>query len=332
MNNDNTCVICSNNTIGLSPILKITETCKLDWESDSVMKLLGWKETETQLRFCPKCLHSILFPKFDTAQLYGARGHEVRKEIYETYFPDKTYKEREKNLNISQDFTNMSQNLLRFHKTTAFIAKFIQTKFVEIKEINILDWGGGDGYIGSLYSCILSVVTGLPVNNFNYDYTNWKYSKSNKVGIENLKNMNKFHVVIFSHILEHTHDPVGTIKLALPFLEDKGLVICEVPNERHKIIRALLRNKFGLNYHVVHFSKRSLHKMLEYSGLNNIHTAYQNKSSYRGSKMSCIAGIAQKGESSSKTELTSTTVEEAFSLVIFTVNKILSKVFSRLKN
>ena len=83
------CTFCSENTIGLSPILKITEKSKLNWESDSTMKLIGLKETETQLRFCSKCFHSIIFPKFDAAQLYGARGYEVRKEIYESYFPDK---------------------------------------------------------------------------------------------------------------------------------------------------------------------------------------------------------------------------------------------------
>ncbi len=192
--------------------------------------------------------------------------------------------------------------------------------------------GGGDGYISSIYSIILNVITGLPVNNFIYDYTDWEDSKTNKVGIENLKNMNKFHIIIFSHVLEHTHDPVGTLKSALPFLEDKGLVICEVPDERYHIIRGLLRIKFRLRCHVAHFSKRSLYRALEYSGLNNIHTTYQNNSSYRGNKMGSIVGIAQKGESSLKTKLTSTRIQEAFSLVIFTAKKVLSKTFSHFKN
>jgi len=330
--NDTTCPICSENTIGLSPILKITEISKLNWVSDSTMKLIGLKETETQLRFCSKCFHSIIFPKFDTAQLYGARGSEVRKEIYESYFPDKSYGGKGKKLNFSQDFLNMSQDFLRFHQTTAFVAKFIQTTFTEIKEINILDWGGGDGYISSIYSNILRAITGLPVNNFIYDYTNWEDYNSNKVGIENLKNMNKFHVVIFSHILEHTHDPVGTIKLALPFLEDKGLVICEVPDERINTIKALLRIKTGLSYHVANFTKRSLHRVLEHSGLNNIHTTYQNNSSYRGTKIGSIAGVAQNGVNSFIIKQKITVVEEVFSLVIFTIKRILSKIFSHFKH
>ena len=229
------------NTIGLSPISKITETSRVSWESDSSMILLGWKETETQLRFCPKCFHSIIFPKFDAAQLYGARGVEARTKIYESYFPDKLYGEKKRKLDFSQDFTNMSQDFLRFHQTTAFAAKFIRTIFTELEEIKILDWGGGDGYLSTIYSSILSVFTGLPVGSFVYDYTVWKDSKANIVGIENLTKMDKFHIVIFSHVLEHTHNPVGTIKSALPFLEEKGLVICEVPDERINIIGALLR-------------------------------------------------------------------------------------------
>ncbi len=142
MTNDITCPICSKDTIGLSPILNISETSKLDWENDSTMKLLGWKETKTQLRFCPKCFHSIIFPKFDAAQLYGTRGYEMRKKFYESYFPDKSYVEKGEKLNFSQDIAKMSQDFLRFHQTTAFIAKFIKTTFADIKEINILDWGG----------------------------------------------------------------------------------------------------------------------------------------------------------------------------------------------
>jgi len=329
MSNDITCAICSGKTIGLSPLLEITERSTLGWRSDSTLKLLGKKEIETQLRFCLKCFHSIIFPKFDTVQLYGTRGSEVRKETYESYFPDKTYGELETQPSLSQGFTNMSQELLRFYQTTAFVAKFIRTTFTKLKEITILDWGGGDGYVSSIYSSILRVTTQLPVNNIIYDYTKWEDSKSNNVGIERLTKMNKFHVVIFSHILEHTHDPVGTIKSALTFLEDQGLVICEVPDERSSIITAaLLKKTFGLHYHVARFSKRSLHQVLAHSGLNNIHTTYNNNSSYRGKKINCILGIAQKGESSLKSDRPSTIVEEAFSLVIFTVRKVLAKIFS----
>jgi hypothetical protein len=332
MSDDITCTICSENTIGLSPILKITETSRFNWESDSTMKLLGWKETEAQLRFCPKCFHSIIFPKFDASKLYGVRGPEVRKEIYESYFPDKSYGEKLKKINFSQDFLRMSQEFLRFHQTAVFVAKFIQTTFTEIKEIKILDWGGGDGYISSLYSSILRAITGLPVNDLVYDYTNWEISKSKKVGIEDLKKMDKFHVIIFSHILEHTHDPVGTIKSAVPFLEDKGLVICEVPDERCHIIKALLKMKYGLNYHVAHFSKRSLHRVLEHARLNNIHTTYQYNSSFRGNKISSVVGVAQNGVSTSIITLTTTFVEEAFLLVIFTVKKVLTKIFLHFKH
>ena len=44
--------------------------------------------------------------------------------------------------------------------------------------------------------------------------------------------------------------------------------------------------------------------------------------------MSCIAGIAQNGESSFKTEIEPTVVEEIVSLIIVTVKKIYQKMFA----
>jgi hypothetical protein len=330
MNTDITCPICSKSTVGLSPILKISETNKFSWENDSTMKLLGWRKVEVQLRFCIKCFHSTIFPKFDSAYLYGEKGSQIRKEIFESYFPNKEYGYKEKKLDLCKDFSYMSQDFLRFHQVTAFVAKFTNITFKETKEIRILDWGGGDGYISSIYACILSIITGLPSRNFIFEYTNWGNVESNKVGKEDLNNMEQFHIIIFSHILEHTHDPVNTIKSALPFLKDKGLVICEIPDERINIIRAILRKRFGLNYHVSYFSRRSLYRVLEQSGLSNINTIYQNDSSYRGRKSSSIAGVAQIGNNLSKRKSAPNIVGETVSLAFFTAKKVAFRILSHI--
>ena len=328
MSADNACAICSGNTIGLSPTLQIDSTSKFSWESDSTMRLLNWKEAAIRLRFCPGCFHSALFPKFDAARLYGAAGFEARKEAYEAHFPGKIYGERERKLDFAPDLRKMGRDFSRFHQTTSFAAELVQTSFAGMEEIRILDWGGGDGYVGAVYSKMLQMITGLPVGHFVYDYTDWEDADSNKVGLENLRDMGEFHVVLLSHILEHTHDPVIVVKAALDFLRPGGLLICEVPNETHKIIQALSRAKFGLNYHVAHFSSRSLYRTLEQAGLNNIHTTYQYDSSYRGDKMSAIAGVAQKSAVALVRGSKPTVLKEVFSLILFTVKKTLAKLLS----
>ncbi len=307
--------------------MKVTHSLKTNWESDSSLKLLGWEKAEVQLRFCKNCFHSMLFPKFDAALLYGARGYEIRKKIYESYFPGKLYGGKEK-FNFSKALSCIGQEFHRFYNTTIFAASSISafSAFEDADEIRILDWGGGDGYISDIYSSALRAITGLPVSNSVYDFSEWGNSRINQVGLEDLKKMDKFHIVIFSHMLEHTHEPVTTIKSALPFLVTNGLVICEVPDERLNIVRALLKRKFGLHYHVGHFSKRSLCSVLNHAGLKNIHTDYQFHSSYRGNKTSCIVGVAQNGDGLLNAKLTPTIYNEAVALLIFTIKKVLSKI------
>jgi hypothetical protein len=323
MSDSFSCNICSGNTISLTPVYKISELNRLGWENDSTMKLLGLEEVETQLRICPSCLHSTIFPRFDGKQLYGERGLSVRKEIYELYFPEAIYGKKSNSFDFKQVFSKLSIESLRSYHMISFIAKRARATFREVKEIRILDWGGGDGYVSEIYSNLLKAVTGLPVVSIIYDYTDWK-SEPNRAGIENLKHMDNFHLIILSHVLEHTHHPVETIKSALRFLKDDGLIVCEVPDERLQVVRAVLRRKVGLHYHVAHFSRRSLHKTLEKVGLGNIYTSYQHSSSYRGSRISCIVGIAQKGGAINM-QLNSLKVYEAFSLVIFLVRKIFLK-------
>ena len=332
MKNDLTCPICCEPTVGLSPISKLTERGRFNWESDSTMKLLGWEKAEVQLRFCTKCFHSSIFPKFDAAQLYGERGYRIRREVFRSYFPSKEYGSKGKTFNLHKDMLSMSQDFLRLHQTTQFISKSTEAVFREIEEIRILDWGGGDGYISSVYGFILSAITGLPNRTIVFDYTDWENGESNKVGMEDLKTMEPFHIIICSHVLEHTFDPVNTIKSALSFCKDKGLLICEVPDERHNIIRALLGRKYGLNYHVNHFSRRGLHIVLEKSGLSNINTVYQGNSSYRGNNANCIVGMAQMASSLEKKKSRQTVAEETISLLLFSAKKVILEILSLIRN
>lgn len=326
MISDITCSICSSNTVGLSDVSNFTENSKYNWEHDSTMRLTGWPKAEVQLRACPVCFHSIIFPKFDTSILYGENGSSVRKVIYESYFSNKIYGDKVPDIKLSEAFHGVSQDFFRFHQVSLLLSKFLQNKLTGVEEIRILDWGGGDGYVSNLYAATLGVVTGVPVKSYIYDYSEWKNPTSNKVGLENLRQMKPFHMIIFSQVLEHSHDPVGMIKTTLPFLENQGFLVCEVPDERLNMVRAILRKKTYLHYHVQHYSRRSLHQLLERSGLKKVVTTYHYKSSYRGQKGSSILGIAQVHGDSLNSK--PSTFYEFVSIVCFSLRKLATRIFN----
>lgn len=309
--NSYSCSICGSETIKVARAFTLTQNSKFSWEHDSTMKLLDWPEVEVQRRFCPGCFHSIIFPKFDAAKLYGERGSNIRRDVFETYFPDKVYGNSEtSDIKFNVQFSGMANEFQRFHQVSSFIGQMGSLKtliengseFKEKKKLRILDWGGGDGYVSSVYAIVLQVVAKVEVESYIYDHTKWSNIKPKRVGLDELKNMDPFHIIVFSHILEHTHDPITEINLAKQFLIENGMVITEVPDERSHSIRTSLlavifRKQYGLHYHVHQFTRRSLHTLFIRAGFRNVSTAYFINSSYRGNRIACILGIAQLGES-----------------------------------
>jgi hypothetical protein len=289
MPSDFTCPICGGRTVGLSPVARIRRSDSFGWENDSSMDLLGLQEVETQLRLCPACFHSVIYPLFDTGLLYSPRAGELRKQTLEAHCPGTVYGKRRDGLRLDRDFRAAARDFHRFAQGALFVAK------LALDAIRVLDWGGGDGYVGTLYTRALRTVTGIPTRNLVYDYVEWPEPVGDKVSLADLRTLPPCQVLILSNILEHTHDPVGTLRAAAEFLDDRGILICEVPDENYTIAMALvLRRRFGLHYHVGHFSRRSLHRTLEQAGLRNIHTTHQRESSYRGTPYKAILAVAQK--------------------------------------
>ena len=323
---NSTCIIYNKKTIKLSPNLKITRRSTINWVSDSNMKLLGFKDINSYLGFCYKCFHSTLFPRFDTKILYGQKGYKIRKEFYEKYFPQEPYDKNTIDFNTSLIFQSLNNEFSRFYQTTKFINKNIKSTFKDIKKIKILDWGGGDGYISSLYASMLKAMTGLDVYINNYDLTDWDTKKSIESESIKLQNQDSFHLIFVSHVLEHTHEPKQMIESCKKFLIQGGMIICEVPDERLHILKALFRKKFGLDFHVSHFSKKSLYRLLQFSGFKNIHTTYHFNSSYRGTKLPCILGIAQKNATEKKDTYLSSSLIELLSLFIFAIKRAYTKI------
>lgn len=289
------CTICGATTVRISPLTKLGAS-GFSWEHDSTMQLLGMHEADCALRLCPNCMHSIIFPVFDTDRLYAEDGVKIRSEVYKKYFPGDAYGQAVGNrLDLAALFTRASMDFKRFSEVSAFVGKRIGAEFQGVDELRILDWGGGDGYISSLYASVLQGITGLKTTSVVYDLAEWKEVGNNKAEATDLDRMPKFHVVILSGILEHTHEHSETLRKAVRYLHEGGIVICEVPDERYTMVNALLRRqRFGLHYHVCSFSGRSLHMVLEDAGLKNVSVVLQAGSSYRGKPIRFFVGIGQK--------------------------------------
>lgn len=81
-----------------------------------------------------------------------------------------------------------------------------------------------------------------------------------------------FDAITFSHVIEHVHDPVGTIQRAFELLAPGGMLYLETPN-----IDALGRATYGSNWrglepprHLVLFTWNALHQVLTNAGFARI--------------------------------------------------------------
>ncbi len=85
-----------------------------------------------------------------------------------------------------------------------------------------------------------------------------------------------FDCIIFSDVLEHTQDPWGILKNAMPFLNNDGFVIISIPNIRHytTICNLIFRDYWpyrerGLHdkTHLRFFTLKSIKELCENAGL-----------------------------------------------------------------
>ncbi len=328
---NNICPICESSTYKLSKTTYIDKNTKFDWVSDSTFNLSKLKNVNVQMRTCFKCCHSFLSPKFDTSLLYVDDGYKERSKQYNFYYPDSNYLE----LNSSKKegkiiFKNVAKELERFRKISLTISKLVKGIDFPNDEFRILDWGGGDGYVSEIYANLLKAITGKKSENVIYDYSGWENIGDSKFTKNKNKVNNKFDIIILSHVLEHTFDPINEIKNTLKYANKNCIFIIEVPDERHNIIMGALGKKFGMNYHVSTFTRTSLINVLEKSNINSVKTKYNFNSSYRGQicdVISCIGILnGPKYENSHNQNI----LGEILSVLLVTFRKIIRKIINKL--
>ena len=331
---DHKCPICGRKTQQTSRTNIVDKYSKIDWISDSTFKLSGLRCAKTRLSTCFKCFHSFLLPIFDTSKLYQPdTGYLTRKKAFEEYNPNGKYEQNENKLSANLLFAKSSNEFKRFQNNLNMISKLFCNSNIIFEEFSILDWGGGDGYISSLYSNIIQTVLEKEVKFKIYDYCEWNGSEGEKVSVGEkveLKDIRKkFQLIIFSHVLEHTHDPIKELERAKEYADENTIFIIEVPDERYRLFMGLIGSRFGLNYHVSFFSRTSLIKLMNKCGINSVLSKYEFGSSYRGNSLPSIIAVGCMSKyCKSKIQHPNLLYELGTSL-LFTFKKVIKKLIQK---
>ncbi len=198
--------------------------------------------------YCNKCgflFLDIRFSDDELSRLYeDYRGEEYTK-IRDMYEPG--YAERNKNLDVGQEYTQDIQTFLEPHLNFP---------------ISILDWGGDTG-------------KNTPFKNQNtqlhiYDISDKDVIEGAKIVTREKAYENKYDLVVCSNVLEHVSYPHELLEEIIPSMNKNSILYIEVPYED-----LILNEKEDLHIkkrhwheHVNFYSKKSLEYLVENVGLD----------------------------------------------------------------
>lgn len=139
--------------------------------------------------------------------------------------------------NLAMDYTK-DEMLNNKIKTEDDIAKWLNDCYVDdnrrykmIKDIcyskKVLDFGCGFGGFLDLINQDAFFAEGVELGNIEKQYLN---SKNIKIYNDIKKSNNKYNVITLFHCLEHLENPEKWLDLLYDYLEEKGLLVIEVPN------------------------------------------------------------------------------------------------------
>ncbi len=150
--------------------------------------------------------------------------------------------------------------------------KFIVDYVTKLNNKKVLDYGCNTGYL--INTCSKKNYSnqyyGVDINPFALERARNKYSHNTFYNVEDFLNSNeKYDVITCSHVLEHIHDREKVIQQFKDHLNDNGLIILAIPQERirgdatiFQIIYNLLRFRFE-NPHVVKINLQQLNELMD---------------------------------------------------------------------
>ncbi len=263
-----TCNVClkSNNISLFKKIFKLSDNLK--WFEKSILKILEKENINYQINFCLNCFHIYISSAIDSKLLYSNEAANIRKDLFKSVNPNKIY-----GYNLANKFNQKIENVRIERLFNDIINYSRNTKY---EEINILDYGGDDGYI------IEKLAINLKKENKKYIYTIYDPQNNTKIVKK------KYDIVIISHVLEHISNLNEFFSHLNQYIYNNTLLIIEVPDERSILFKILTRKRIYLDYHLNYFTISSLKYFFrKYNIKLDLNYIY---SSYRGNKIMSIYG------------------------------------------
>lgn len=229
------------------------------------------------MRNCPNCKSEryrekikegdFIIVKCLTCSLIYLLNPPDEKEIYEEYYrikyEGKDYRKDSPLEFLSEIFEINSQRV-----------KFLK-ELMKGKEFKLLDIGCGTGLF--LKSCTDNGfnVTGIDVssNALTFAKENFGLDVSSKTLDVLISEGRKYDVITMWHVLEHVLNPIEELEKVKEILNEKGLLVVEVPNFNSIKFRYSGYKWKGGNhplYHRSFFTAKTLRNILLKSGLNKI--------------------------------------------------------------
>ena len=212
-----------------------------------------------QIRFCCQCGLGVVYPDIDDQKLaryYNNGGFWVVPK------PHFLFRQAVVSSLLGQSrWKSIEEALARSHIN---------------RKIRILDIGAGYGFIGlhaarstqfelSLYTCVEP-----DYRMRDYLVSIWeKYSRKGSLEVKSSLEdvIEKFEVVVLSHVLEHVKDPLGMLRKAVSFLSESGVVLIDVPNRDY----SFKKNVFP---HLIFFDHKSLEYAVREEGLLSLENLF----------------------------------------------------------
>lgn len=164
-----------------------------------------------------------------------------------------------------------------FSKVKGFFSRFIPThNYFSLKSFGngrLLDVGCGNGNFFKIYTKLGWDCTGMDpdvdaleiATRLNPDVT----FISDSLAAHSSESDKTYSAIVFSHVLEHTYNPISQLQAAKALLASNGKIIVMVPNA--DCLEAKIFGRFWRGYeaptHIQHFSPRSIRQLATLTGL-----------------------------------------------------------------
>ena len=210
-----------------------------------------------------------VFKEYEGIKLIRCLNCNLLKTIY-----PKDHKTAEAESRPEQHEKSKAELVKAFEKITKIIKKYK-------KRGRVLDVGCSSGIFMEVLNKKSYAVSGIEANKQAYVLAREKFPHQVFLGTLTQylrKNVTKFDIVIYNHVLEHIPNLVDEFKAIKKILHKKGLLVLGLPNTDNIVFK--LRKKYWESLmpseHLWHFSKNYIKNYLTQNGFKILDVSFSN--------------------------------------------------------